>query len=405
MGARADAGENNALMEDAGKLVENPCPFNKAVLKTYDLEAEEITPIYYRKKNETCNPQMNAKANQWVKGAHSAGMPLPTFIKEDDEAVFFTCDEAYIAAKVDKIDTCLNTMNFCPLNVVLERTKAISDNTQEEKIAPVVSGRRRGRGTRLAPEAPPVETKKAATLPTLKNPATDMICVAPSSAKLRMIASSPVSAILECPAGYYSNTIPTSGRPDHIQCVRCPDGKTSIKGSFDAASCYKNCAGGEMVDPNDTTGNTCIACNANAAFNGDSKQCVCNQGYSGPGYGEGGCQPCPAGSYCPGGSVAETCDFSNGFYSAATGAFECRQCPAGVSVAVDATTCSCIKGGYDFNPASGLCEPSAGAPVPELVQDVNAVKEGNAANNNGGNIQVNANAPNLIVNIGVNAAQ
>jgi hypothetical protein len=351
MGVNADAGLNNRVVE---VVVQNPCPFNKAVQKIW---TDEGDPEFYKKKSEKCDAPSNTVENQWTK-AQKEAMPLPTFIQED-EAVYFTCAQGYIIGKVagvvdgkdKKVDACINTADFCPLNVVLARAKSSGDATQEEKVVPlVVRGGRRGLGAALVSEAPKIESKDGQ--PTLKNPRTDMICMAPANAKLRGIASSPTAVVLECPAGQYSDVIAVSSRPDHLECKRCPDGKTSLKGSFNIADCHKSCDDGLMVDP--ANGDNCIPCSENAGFNGDSRQCVCNPGFVGVGYGEAGCEPCPIGSYCPGGRVAESCDFTQNMYSSEPGLTECKFCPPDAS-ATDGTDCACVRAGFSFDQQLGSC--------------------------------------------------
>jgi hypothetical protein len=338
MGGRRD----NAVIEEVAL---NPCPLGKAVQRIYDDSAEAK---YFKAKDKDCNIPSNSEVHEWNSNLKDT-IALPAWIQKE-EAVYFNCIGGYVQGKVSGEVACINTFTFCPIGEVLARTKA-------EKKAEATATRTRGAAEPAAAEAvpatrtrgaTPVEEKKAETV--LKNPKTDAICVMPPLTKLRNVAGSSVAVMLDCPAGSYSDVIPNAGE-EHLKCTSCPDGKTSLKGSFALTDCYKVCEAGQTIDPNNA--DACVACSENSTYDEGSKSCICNKGYSGTGSGAGTCQACPPGKYCPGGRAIESCDGEQNQYSDTAAAGECKVCPW--NAASDGTTCYCAATGKTFDAATNTC--------------------------------------------------
>ncbi|MDR2098399.1 MAG: hypothetical protein LBO78_00025 [Rickettsiales bacterium] len=283
------------------------------------LQSDDGEVDYYAAKSKVCNRPNNVRETPYTKDMGN----IPAWMQAQ-EAVAFSCETGYILGKINKSPLCINSKIYCPIGEVLASAR---DENNKVKL---VDG-----------------------LPTLRNPKTDMVCLAPEKAKLRNIAGSSTSFLLECPEGQYSSVDQNSGRSDHITCVACPEGRTSLKGSNSSSDCSKVCGVGEMINPDNN--NECIPCDVNSDYDASKKVCVCKPGFSGVGIASNPCVACPAGNYCPGGNIKEACDAELGQFQSATGRSECKVCPSD-AVASDGITCSCRRPGKRFDEGSNACK-------------------------------------------------
>ena len=334
---------SNSVIEE---MVDNPCPFKTPIQKVNDMETLDFS--YFKAKGVKCLVQTNTTETKYSKISYPE-MKIPAFMTEE-EAWVFSCINGYVAGKQDGVDVCLNATTYCPIGEVLAKADAVS-STEVSTAAATVG--RRGRGP--APR-PVVATPAKAASAVIKDTKLDMICVQPAQTSVVPIAMSSVAITLNCAAGYYSAPIEAAGEA-HRQCLKCPEGKTSLRGSYSANDCHIVCEEGSVVNPNNK--NECVACAEGADYDAASKSCVCKAGTSGNGIGAGGCSPCPVGSYCPGGRFIEACDPNAGMYANAAGATECKYCPPNAVANIQdgaGTGCTCRQGSKAFDYATGSCK-------------------------------------------------
>jgi hypothetical protein len=311
----------------------NPCPFNKPIQKINDMET--LSFVYYKTKTAQCMPQTNTAENGYSKTQYPS-MALPSFMTSEKEVVVFSCITGYVAGRQDGIDVCINAATYCPIDEVIMK----ATTTSASAVAAAAAGR--------------TQTSGAAASATLKDAKTDMICMKPANTAVVPVSMSSVAVMLNCSAGYYSAPINLAGEA-HRQCVKCPDGKTSLKGSSSENDCRAPCADGTVANPNN---NECAPCNPNAAYNQTTKICICKAGYYGNGAGANGCSACPKGSYCTGGRFIEKCDPMNGMYSNGETATACKFCPVNSAAVIEnggGVGCTCRGNVREFDVESGNC--------------------------------------------------
>lgn len=147
---------------------------------------------------------------------------------------------------------------------------------------------------------------------------------------------------IACPAG--TGTMGVRGAPDVAECVAVPGRYLLDSTGSGAVECPVNfwCAGG-IAEPIECPTNSSSVVGSDAV-----SDCVCNRGF----YGRceefcpfGGCEVCPAGSFCGGGLSHTLCrDVRTGSTS------------VGGAGAVDVTSCFCAPGYYEADVGSGICE-------------------------------------------------
>jgi hypothetical protein len=315
----------------------NPCPFNKPVQKINDMET--LNFVYYKTKTAQCMPQTNTTETAYSKTVYPS-MALPSFMTDEKEVVVFSCIDGYVPGKQDGLDVCINAAGYCPIDEVLMKATSTA--------ATAVSAAAAGAASKTATAA-----NSAAVL---KDTKTDMICIKPANTSMVLVAMSSTSVMLNCAAGYYSAPIQLAGEA-HRQCVKCPDGKTSLKGSVSPDDCRAPCTDGNVANPDNKS--ECVPCNGNSTYNQTMKACVCNPGYYGHGAGANGCSSCPIGSYCTGGRFVEKCDPASGLYSDGAMATECKFCPPNSTPDIEdgaGISCTCQGNVREFDAASGLCK-------------------------------------------------
>ncbi len=294
------------------KSVSNPCVLNKALWKATNDNGDSV---YYSSKTKMCNMPLNTKENTWTE-AVSEEIKKLTWLKKNEEntelsgeVVYFTCEDGFLTQGNGAKATCMDPSSICPLNSFVElvsKDKYTSLDTGEECSIPANS------------------SVKKATAEDAEEWGVE------SNAKLFSVG---------CKAGYHSSSIDGN----IIQCSKCEEGYTSEWGS---TLCSETCEANEI---HDSTGK-CQPCNANATFAED--KCVCNPGYVGDGL---DCQPCPAGSFCTGGTredgTLQICPENT--YSVA-GAGECTACPEGTTGTSTRDTCLCT-GNAKFRSVDNSC--------------------------------------------------
>ncbi|MBD5398584.1 hypothetical protein HDR60_03705 [bacterium] len=209
--------------------------------------------VFYMAKNKRCLLPNNVSVRKWnetnIQFYPNSLKVLPLWIPETS-AFYLVCNSEYVEKTINKVKTCVNISQICPLGEVVEK-----------------SG-----GDYL-------------------HPFTNDICFEPENAMIRNVrgdentrslyVADKDAFLFECPPNYYSvENIKNSFL--RIECEACPLGLKSPAGSTSKNDCVRSdvCLGSKVLVSLENGNTECRVCDVNGAvYNMVTKSCDVKDGY------------------------------------------------------------------------------------------------------------------------------
>ena len=209
--------------------------------------------VFYMGKDKRCSVSNNVSVRKWNK-ANVQFYPnslkiLPLWIPEAS-AFYLVCNTNYVEKTVNKVKTCMNIAQICPLGEIVE--KSGSDYL---------------------------------------HPFTNEVCYEPENAMIRNVrgdentrslyVADKDAFLFECPPNYYSVEYDVNSF-FRVECVACPAGYQSPKGSKSKEDCVRSgaCLGNKVSVLLENGNSECRLCDANGAvYNSVMKTCDAKDGY------------------------------------------------------------------------------------------------------------------------------